>query len=137
MPLLNPAVALLERSLPKVITPRTHGIIDYSHAAFFATVAFACRKTNKPAAWTALATSAALLAQSLLTDYPLGVKPVLSFETHGKIDAAFASSSWTLPRLCGFAGTGAARIFVINSLVEAAVVGLTSLHSDQARAEQL
>ena len=77
------------------------------------------------------------MAQSLLTDYPLGAKPALSFDDHGKMDAAFASSSWMIPKLCGFAGTGAARIFEANSLVEAVVVGLTNYDSDDARREKL
>ncbi len=134
MPGLEAMLPLLEDHLPKIIGPRTHGAIDYAHAAFFAGVAIVCRKTNKPAALAALGTSAFILVQSLLTDYPLGIKPVLSFEAHGKMDVAFASSSWAIPRLFGFSDTPAAKIFEINSVMEAAVVGLTDFKDEQTRA---
>ncbi len=85
---------MTEKSLPKVIDAKTHGIIDYCHAAFFLTLGFLCLKANKRAASAALATGSFVLVQSLLTDYPLGLKPVLSFATHGQMDAGFASASW-------------------------------------------
>ncbi|HEY0759670.1 MAG TPA: hypothetical protein VGD59_10485 [Acidisarcina sp.] len=122
----------MENNLPKVIDAKTHGIIDYAHAAFFFSVALACRKSNKPAAVAALGTGAFVLVQSLLTDYPLGAKPVLSFDAHGKMDASFASASWLVPRIFGFSGTPAAKIFEVNSVVEAAVVGMTDWDSEKA-----
>ncbi len=123
--------------LPKVINPRVHGMIDYGHAAFFFGFALLCRRENKAAAMAALGTGAFILVQSLLTDYPMGVKPVISFETHGKMDAAFASSSWVIPKLCGFAGTKEAKVFEMNSVVEASVVGMTDFDSNRARLERM
>ena len=35
MSVLNHGINVLETRLPKVISPKTHGIIDYAHAAFF------------------------------------------------------------------------------------------------------
>ncbi len=136
---LNPtnAVSKLEGRLPKVITPRVHGIIDYAHAAFFFGMALVCRRSNKPAALAALGTGSFILAQSMLTDYPLGVKPVMSFATHGKQDAAMASSSWLIPKLMGFSGTVAARVFEANSLVEAGVAAMTDFSGGRAKAERL
>ena len=132
-PLRSIIVPALERRLPKVIGPKTHGVIDYAHVAFFFGVAVLCRKSNRPAALAALGTSAFVLVQSLLTDYPLGVMPVISFETHGKIDASFASGSWAIPKALGFSGTPAAKIFEGNSVVEGAVVGLTDFSNQRAR----
>jgi hypothetical protein len=123
--------------LPKVISPKMHGMIDYGHAAFFFGFALLCRKNNKTAAMAALGTGAFILVQSLLTDYPLGVKPVISFETHGKMDAAFASSSWMIPKVLGFAGTKEAQVFEMNSAVEASVVGLTDWNNERARLERI
>ena len=80
----------------------------------------------------AFATSGFILVQSLLTDYRLGVKPVFSFETHGKMDAVFASSSWMVPLLFGFKDTVAGKIFESNSLAEASVVALTDWNSQRA-----
>jgi hypothetical protein len=123
--------------LPKVISPTLHGIIDYCHAAFFFTVGVLCaRSRNKAASGAAFATGGFILVQSLLTDYRFGAKPVFSFETHGKMDAVFASSSWALPLLFGFKDTAAAKIFEGNSLAEASVVAMTDWNSQRAHEER-
>jgi hypothetical protein len=127
----------LEVSIPKVISPTVHGVIDYCHAAFFFTVGVCCaRSENKGAARAAFATSSFILVQSLLTDYRFGAKPVFSFEAHGKMDTVFASSSWVLPLLFGFKDTLVARIFEGNSLGEAGVVALTDWNSERAHQER-
>ncbi len=123
--------------LPKVVNPTVHGIIDYCHAAFFLTVGVLCsRSHNKAAARTAFATGGFILVQSLLTDYRFGAKPVFSFETHGKMDAVFASTSWMLPLLFGFKDTAAGKIFEGNSLAEASVVAITDWDSQRAHEER-
>jgi hypothetical protein len=137
VPLLHQGIDLLETRLPKVISPKTHGIIDYAHAAFFFTMGMLCRRSNKAAARAAFATSGFILAQSLLTDYPYGWKPLIPFETHGKMDSAFASVSWAMPTLFGFRGTKAAKVFEGNSLAEASVVGMTDWSSTRAHAERI
>ena len=132
MPLINTGLDTLETKLPKVISPTVHGIIDYAHAAFFFTVGVFCSRSNKRAASAAFATSGFILAQSLLTDYRFGAKPVISFETHGKMDSVFAASSWMIPQIFGFKETPAARIFEANSLAEASVVGTTDWNAERA-----
>lgn len=125
----------LESRLPKVIDARTHGIIDYCHAAFFLGMAWFWRKSNRPAALASLVTGSFILAESLLTDYPLGAFKVIPFGTHGRMDTGFAASSPMMPRMFGFSGTPAARIFQGNGLMEAAVVGMTDFNSERAHAE--
>ena len=137
MSVLDTGIDQLEARVPKLISASTHGIIDYAHAAFFFTVGLCCTRSNKPAAAAAFATGGFVLVQSLLTDYRYGVKPVLPFETHGKMDAVFAATSWLVPQLCGFAGTGAATIFQLNSVVESSVVAMTNWDSQQAHAQRL
>jgi hypothetical protein len=124
--LINAGLETLEPKLPKVISPTAHGIIDYTHAAFFFTVEVFSR-SNKRAASAAFATSDFILAQSPLTDYRFGAQPVISFETHGKMDSVFAASSWMIPQIFGFRETPAAKIFEANSLAEASVVGMRHL----------
>jgi hypothetical protein len=137
MSVLTQGIDALETRLPKVISPSTHGIIDYAHSAFFFTVGVLCSRSNKRAACAAFATSGFILAQSLLTDYRYGWKPLISFETHGKMDSVFASTSWLVPALFGFRGTNAAKVFEANSLVEASVVGMTDWSSKVAHWERL
>ena len=126
----------LEAKLPKIISPTAHGIIDYSHAAFFFAVGLLSTRSNKRAARAAFATGGFILVQSLLTDYRFGAKPAISFATHGKMDSVFAAASWLVPMLAGFRGTPAARIFEVNSLAEASVVGMTDWSSERARQER-
>lgn len=121
----------------KPITSRMHGYIDYGHAAFFLGLALFLRKRNKCAAAASLATGTFVLVQSLLTDYPLGLEPVITFNQHGKLDAAFAASSFVMPNVWGFAGTGAATVFRVNGLVESAVVALTDWDSTKAELQSL
>jgi hypothetical protein len=120
----------------KVISPTAHGIIDYSHSAFFFAVGLLCSRSNKRAACAAFATSGFILVQSLLTDYRLGAKPVISFEDHGKMDSIFAASSWMMPMLFGFKDTAAAKVFEVNSLAEASVVAMTDWDSQRAHRER-
>ena len=123
--------------IPKVISPTTHGIIDYCHAAFFFTVGVVCARTqNKAASTAAFATGGFILVQSLLTEYRFGAKPVFPFETHGKMDAVFAASSWAVPLLFGFRNSAAGKIFEINSLAESGVVALTDWNSRRAHEER-
>jgi hypothetical protein len=127
----------LEQKLPKKIGPTTHGIIDYAHAAFFLGVAILNRNSNKRAAYVALGTSAFILTESLLTDYRFGVRPALSFGAHGKIDEGFASASWMIPKIFGFNGTPAAKVYKFNSIAEATIIGLTDFDSERAHQERL
>ena len=136
MSLATFALQQVEAKLPKVISPTTHGIIDYCHAAFFAGMAVVCWKKHERAAIAAAGTSALVLLESLLTDYKPGVKRMLPFSVHGRIDSSFAVISMAIPRTFGFEGTSQARVFKINALVEAVVVGLTDWNDDRARAEQ-
>jgi len=129
------AVTQLENRLPKVIDARKHGMIDYCHAAFFLGMALVCRKSEPRAALAALMTGSFVLVQSLLTDYPLGVKKVIPFRVHGQMDAAFAASSFMIPKVFGFSDSAAASVFTGNSFVEAAVVGATDFSSERARSE--
>lgn len=137
MSVANVALNQLENRLPKVIDARKHGMIDYSHAAFFLGMAYVCRKSEPRAALAALLTGSFVLVQSLLTDYPLGVKKVIPFKVHGQMDAAFAASSFMVPKVFGFTDSPAASVFKGNSFVEAAVVGATDFSSERARSEEV
>jgi hypothetical protein len=130
------AIESIDSHLPKVISPTVHGIIDYTHAAFFLTLGAFCLKSNKRAAAAAFFTGGFVLVQSLLTDYRFGVKPVIPFKTHGQMDAAFAGSSWLMPHIFGFTGTAAAKVFEGNSLAESSVVAMTDWSTERAHQER-
>lgn len=137
MSIATAALGSLEQRLPKVIDARTHGIIDYCHAAFFFGMAIFSRRKNKRAAAAAWAAGAFILAESLLTDYPMGAAKVLPFESHGRLDAGFAAASFGMPKWFGFSDTAEAQVFKINGFVEGMVVGMTDWNSARARAMEL
>jgi hypothetical protein len=136
MSLATAALGQVEKRLPKVIDARTHGIIDYCHAAFFFGMAIFCTRRNRRAATAALATGAFILVESLLTDYPLGARKMIPFEAHGRMDAGFAASSFMMPRWFGFSDSAAAQIYQINGFVEGMVVGMTDWNSERARSQK-
>jgi len=127
------ALGQIQSRLPKVIDARTHGVIDYCHAALFLGMAALYRKSNPRAAAVALAAGSFVLVESLLTDYPLGAAKVLSFRNHGRIDSALAASSMFMPALFGFYGTPESSIFKCTSLIEGTLVSLTDFNSELAR----
>ncbi len=101
MALINQATNILGERLPKVITPRAHAWIDYATAATFFLVGALSWKNNRRAAWAALACGAAEVTNVLITDFPGGVKPLISFETHGKVDATLRERYPVCPTLWG------------------------------------
>jgi hypothetical protein len=136
MGITSAVVEKVESRLPKVIDARTHGIIDYIHAAFFIGMAIAWRKREPRAALASAVTGAYILGGALLTDYPLGAAKVIPFEVHGKLDAAFSGASFMVPKVFGFEGTAASKVFKSNGVAESTVVAMTDWNSERARAEQ-
>ena len=61
---------------------------------------------------------------------------MIPFRVHGQMDAAFAASSFMMPKVFGFSDSAAASVFKGNSFVEAAVVGATDFNSERARSEE-
>lgn len=127
MPLLDQAAKLATRKLPKVISPRTHSIIDYALAgSFFIIGAFLWRR-NKRAAIGAIACGTVETALTLCTDYPGGLGKQLSFETHNNIDFALSGIVSSVPSMLHFADEPEAHYFRAQGLAIAAVAGLTKV----------
>jgi hypothetical protein len=96
------------RKMPKPISPRIHGMIDYGTSA---AVAAAPVMLNVPRAarnlFEGLATGYTGL--SSITDYPLSVKRVVPFKLHGATELVIAALLPAMPWLLGFADNRAAR----------------------------
>jgi hypothetical protein len=115
MALLNSAVSLATKKLPKAITPKGHAVIDYlTVGAFLVTGALYWRR-HKRAALSAFICGGAELALSLITDYPGGVKKVISFPTHCKVDLGLAAMTATMPEFMGFKDDREKRFFLAQS----------------------
>ncbi|HTM42961.1 MAG TPA: hypothetical protein VL177_18720 [Terriglobales bacterium] len=115
----------LSNRLPKVISPKTHAIIDYATAGGFFLMTGLMWKRHKRAAIAALACGINEVTNSMLTDYPGGVAGVISLPTHLKIDSGFAGVVAALPNLLGFTDEWPALYFRSQGMAIAATAGMT------------
>jgi hypothetical protein len=88
-------------------------------------------KENRRASVAAFCCAVVEATNGLLTDYPGGVTDVLSFETHGRIDAAMAGTMTSLPNLLGFGGEAQAKHFRIRDAVLACAAALTDFKTQK------
>ncbi|MBZ5509342.1 MAG: hypothetical protein LAO78_28120 [Acidobacteriia bacterium] len=125
MPILDRAAKFATNKMPKVISPKTHAIIDYAMAAsFFGMAAFFWRR-NKRAAVSALVCGTAETITALCTDYPGGIVDEISFETHGTIDFGLSGLVASMPDMLRFSKEPESRFFRAQGLALAAIAGLT------------
>ena len=73
--------------MPKPISPRTHGILDYITVAVFALAPVAFGLEGLAAGLSYLL-AVVHLAMTLATAFPMGVVRVVSFPAHGKVELA-------------------------------------------------
>ena len=98
-------------SLPRPINPSQHAMLDYGVALSFFVMAARFRRRNRAASVLAFLNGSLVLGTSLLTDYPGGVWPALSFKTHRMMDVGQAALAGSGPVLLGFANAVEARFF--------------------------
>lgn len=135
MALVQQAVGLMTKKLPKMISPRTHAIIDYAMLGTFILMGALFWKKNKKASIAAFSCAAAEATTVLLTGFPGGVTDVISFETHGRIDCTIAGATAALPNTLGFSDDPEARFFRIQALALGAVTGMTEFTPEQRKPE--
>jgi hypothetical protein len=123
-------------AMPRVISSKTHSIIDYVHVATNLIAGALFWKRNKRAATGAFILGGTVLANSLMTDYELGVFRLYSFRVHGILDYAAAASSAAMPAMLGFSNKPAASFFYTQGAGEAVIAGISD-YSDNSGAERL
>src|ERR1700761_5415854 len=111
MGLVETGVKAAAGNLPKVILPKWEEILDYAIAASFLAAAALLWRRNRKAAVASLACGLAEGATAALTDSPGGIKPVISFETHERVDGGLASLVGAMPIALKFAHEPEARWF--------------------------
>jgi hypothetical protein len=127
---------MIDDRMPRVISAKTHGVIDYIHAATNILAGFAFRKRNRRASNAAFTLGASVLANALMTDYPLGVFRLYSFKVHGMLDYGVAATSAALPEMLRLPRTSApARYFYGQGAGETMIAGITDY--DDERGSQL
>ncbi|MBV8051650.1 MAG: hypothetical protein JOZ80_10705 [Acidobacteriaceae bacterium] len=136
MPMLNSAVQLATKPIPRAISPRTHAIIDYAMVgSLFVSAALFWRR-SKRAAVAALIAGGAELAVNLLTNYPGGVKKVINFETHREIDLGLGAMTATLPEFLAFTDERERKFFLAEGAMITAISQLTRFPDKARRAER-
>jgi len=136
MPILNSATKLAMKPLPRALSPKAHSIADYvTVGAFFASAGWFWRR-SKRAALAALICGAAELAVDLLTDYPGGIKRVISFRAHHDIDLGLAAMTATMPEFLAFKDEGEKKFFLTQGAVITALAEVTQFPEKPQRAER-
>jgi uncharacterized membrane protein YccC len=119
-----------------MIGPRTHAVIDYLIAASFLLGAGLFWSKSKRAALAALVCCGAESAVNLLTEYPGGVKKVIRYQTHGKIELGLAAMAATMPEFLAFDDEKEKTFFRAQGAIMTIASELTQYPKNQKSAER-
>jgi len=95
-----------------MISPRTHGYVDYVSALLFF-IAPSIWSMGTIATDVAYAMGTLVLFMALLTAYPLGIAKLVPFQFHWAVDLALGVLLIAMPWLVRFQDDGAAKSFFI------------------------
>ncbi len=133
MGLMETGMKAAAGQMPKVISPGVHAVIDYAIAASFFVAGALLWRRNRKAAVASIACGLAEAATAAITDYPGGVKPMISFRTHERIDGGLATVIGAMPLALNFSADPEARWFRGQGIAIAAVTGLTNFDGEGGR----
>ena len=120
----------------KILKPLPHAVMDYAWAGTMiaAPWLFGFRR-NRTATANAVGSGIAILGLSMMTRYPLGVVPLISFPTHGVIETIAGVATAAAPWLMGFSRDESAKwTHVMSGLGTLAVVAMTDYHAAETGA---
>jgi hypothetical protein len=136
MPILNTVAKVAIKPVPPVLSPKAHSIADYMIVGSF----FACAgwfwPRSKRAALAALICGAAELAVNLLTDYPGGIRKLISFRGHRDIDLGLAAMTATMPEFLAFKDDSERKFFLAQGALITGISELTQFPEKTLRAEK-
>src|SRR5438270_3681222 len=122
----------IDDAFPRVISAKTHGVIDYIHAGTNILVGALFSRRNGRAGAAAYALGGFVLANALMTDYPLGVFRLYSFKVHGILDYGVAATSAALPEMLRLRRTSApAQYFYGQGAGETMIAGITNYDDER------
>jgi hypothetical protein len=133
MALMQKGVALAAGRMPKMISPRVHSALDYAVAGSFLLMGALFWRRNRRAAIGSLLCGGATAAVSLLTDYPGGVRKVISYPMHGQIDGGLIAMTAAMPRLVNIEGDREAKFFSRQAIAKTAIVSMTNFDSGRRK----
>jgi hypothetical protein len=123
----------------KMLQPLAHAVVDYAFAAKMIAAPWLFGfSDNKIATLSSVSSGAAIAGLSLMTDYPLGIKKMISFPTHGVIEAVSGVATALSPWLCGFSKNKRATwTHVLAGMTTLAVVAVTDYKAVENRKLQI
>ncbi len=136
MAILNRLTRMAAKPLPRMISPKTHAIVDYASVGAFLGAAVWFWSRSKRASLASLVCGAAQLGLSLLTDYPGGVKKVISFRAHREIDFGLAAMSATMPEFLAFNDESEKKFFQAQGAMITATTQMTRVPDRAMPAER-
>ena len=107
----------------KVLTPRTHGVLDYVTVIAFLLAPTILNLSGLPATISYLL-AVVHLVLTLITAFPLGLIKAIPFKIHGMIELAVSIFLVLLPWLFSFASVPAARNFYVAAGIVVFIVWL-------------
>lgn len=112
--------------MPKPITARAHGVVDYAVVAAFLNAPMVFGFEHSVPATIVYWLAGIHLLMTGCTDFPLGVFKWIPFRVHGAIDLIAGVFLLVAPWVFGFSGLPAARnFFVVIAIISFVVVALT------------
>jgi hypothetical protein len=136
MPLTNSLAKVVAKPLPRMVSPKAHAVADYVTVGAFLMGAGFFWQRSKRAALGALICAGAELAVNLLTDYPGGIKKVISFRTHREIDLGLAAMTATMPEFLAFKDDSERKFFLAQGMLITAASELTQFPKKAARKKE-
>jgi hypothetical protein len=130
MSMLNTVAKAVTKPMPRIISPKSHSMLDYVTAGVFLASAGFFWKRNKRAAIASLVSGTAVAAVSALTEYPGGVNGVFGLERHRNIEVGLAAMVATMPAFFSFEDEPEKNFFRIQGVLMTCISELTDLNHE-------
>jgi hypothetical protein len=131
MAMLNTVAKAITKPMPRMISPKSHAMLDYLTAGVFLASAGFFWRRNKRAAIASLVSGTAVAAVSALTEYPGGVNGVFGLEKHRNIEVGLAAMVATMPEFFSFGDEPERNFFRIQGVLMTCISELTDLNQVQ------
>ncbi len=136
MPVLNSVTRVAMKPVPRMLSPKAHSIADYVMVGTFVASGGWFWRRSKRAAVASIICGAAQLAVALLTDYPGGVKRVISFRVHRDIDLGLAAMAAMMPDFLAFKDEPEKKFFLAQGALLTGIGEMTQFPQKPQRAEK-
>jgi hypothetical protein len=128
MAMLNTVAKAITKPMPRMISPKSHSMLDYVTAGVFLAGAGFFWRRNKRAAIASLVSGTAVAAVSALTEYPGGVNGVFGLEKHRNIEVGLAAMVAAMPEFFSFGDEPEKNFFRIQGVLMTCISELTDLN---------